>query len=189
MVINKYYNYSYNLLVIIYLSKKYIGFELDIRETLDKKIVISHDPFIDGLLISKTKYSALKKYNVILLEEVLKLKTSKIILIEIKDFNMNLDNLVNILNKYSSRNIYVMSFSKKVIHKLTNNNFKVGVLNYVLNSESDYKDYDFICLLEFSVTNNLIEYFKSHKIEIFVYGILGKLKNYQKDIYYIIDNH
>ena len=99
-------------------SNFYSGFELDIRVTKDQKIIVCHDPFIDGLLISQTNYSKLKKYHIPLLEDVLKLKTDKIILIEIKDFNMDINLLKNILDRYSSKNIYLMSFSKKPIKKL-----------------------------------------------------------------------
>ena len=71
-------------------NSNYRGFELDIRVSKDNKIVVCHDPFVDGLLIKETKYNKLKKYNIPLLEDVLKLKTDKIILIEIKDFNMDI---------------------------------------------------------------------------------------------------
>ena len=74
-------------------DKKYQGFELDIRESLDKKIVVVHDMFIGTNLINKTNYNDLKKYAIPLLSDVLKLDTKKKILIEIKDFNLDLDNI------------------------------------------------------------------------------------------------
>ena len=54
-------------------SDFYEGFELDIRVSKDQKIVVCHDPFIDGLLISQTNYNKLKKYGIPLLADVLKL--------------------------------------------------------------------------------------------------------------------
>ncbi len=171
-------------------NDNYAGFELDIRVSKDNKIVVCHDPFIDGLLIKETNYKKLKKYNIPLLEEVLKLKTDKIILIEIKDFNMNLDLLRKLLDKYQNKNIYIMSFSKKPIEKLMVNkgSYKLGVLNYVINSDKNYQKYDFIVLLNLTLTNELIKYFKNENIEIFVYGVGKKITILDKDIYYIIDN-
>ncbi len=168
----------------------YAGFELDIRVSKDKKIVVCHDPFVDGLLISNTNYNKLKKYHIPLLEDVLKLKNPKIILIEIKDFNMDLDLLCNILNKYQDKDIYIMSFSKKPIHKLRNKNvpYKLGILNFILNSDSNYKEYDFIVLLRFTLTKELITYFKKESIKVFVYGVGKKIDILDKDVYYIIDN-
>lgn len=171
-------------------NSNYRGFELDIRVSKDNKIVVCHDPFIDGLLIKGTKYNKLKKYNIPLLEDVLKLKTDKIILIEIKDFNMDIGLLQNLLNKYPNKNIYIMSFSKKPIERLRVNkgSYKLGVLNYVLNSDKNYSKYDFIVLLNFTLTNELIKYFNREGIEIFVYGVGKKINIFDKDIYYIVDN-
>ena len=171
-------------------NSNYSGFELDIRVSKDNKIVVCHDPFIDGLLIKETKYSKLKKYDIPLLEDVLKLKTDKIILIEIKDFNMDIKLLQSLLNKYRNKNIYIMSFSKKPIERLRVNkgSYKLGVLNYVLNSDKNYSKYDFIVLLNFTLTNELIKYFNREGIEIFVYGVGKKITIFDKDIYYIVDN-
>ena len=62
---------------------KYDGFELDIRETKDKKIVVVHDFVVDNKLIKRVNYKELEHYNIPLLESVLKLDTEKIIMIEI----------------------------------------------------------------------------------------------------------
>ena len=171
-------------------NDNYKGFELDIRVSKDNKIVVCHNPFVDGLLIKETNYDKLKKYNIPLLEDVLKLKTDKIILIEIKDFDMNLNLLRKLLDKYLNKKIYIMSFSKKPIERLMINkgSYKLGVLNYVLNSDKNYQNYDFIVLLNFTLTNELIKYFQEEKIEIFVYGIGKKITILDRDIYYIIDN-
>ena len=168
----------------------YEGFELDIRVSKDQKIVVCHDPFVDGLLVSQTNYNKLKKYGIPLLADVLKLPTDKIILIEIKNFAMDINMLKNLLAKYPYKNIYIMSFSKKPIKKLMadKGNYKLGVLNYVLNSDSNYETYDFIVLLNFTLTAELISYFKKNKKTIFVYGIGKKIDLLDKDIYYIVDN-
>ncbi len=168
-----------------FIDSKYIGIECDIRVTKDGIIVINHDPIYEGKLIKLSNYTDLKLLR---LKELLRIKTEKIILIEIKDFKMNLDKLVKMLNK-SKRNIYVMSFSKTVIKKLSKyeRKFKVGVLNYVLNSEEDYGGYDFICLLNDVVTDKLLEWFNKRGIEVIIYGIY-KRDGFDDKLTYIVDD-
>lgn len=177
----------------------FVGFELDIRESKDHKIVVIHDPFVDRVtsssgLVKTKKYKELKKLGIPLLEDVLKLETDKIILIEIKDYDMNLANLVKLLNKYQDKNIYVYSFSKKVIKKLMKYThfFKLGVINIVINSDKNYNDYDFIGIYKNILTNELAKYFIDKKIEIFVWGLmdhiyLDKSFKYPDKLYLIVN--
>lgn len=176
------------------------GFELDIRESKDKKIVVIHDLFIDrvskksGLVKHKTARE-LKVLGIPLLEDVLKLKTNKIILIEIKDYDINLDKLVKLLKKYKNKNIYVDSFSTKVIKKLAQYKppVKLGVLNTVFNSEKNYDSYDFIGLYKNILTDDLVNYFLKRKIEVFVWGLMDNInldktiKN-KDELYLIVNN-
>ncbi|MCI8575035.1 MAG: glycerophosphodiester phosphodiesterase [Bacilli bacterium] len=169
----------------------YVGFEFDIRTSKDGVFVIHHDLFIDGNLIRFLDYSELKeKYHILSLEEVFKLKTSKIMLLEIKEANLDTVALNELINKYPHTNLYIDSFDNSIIHQMKkmNNHAKYGVLNYVLNSEENYKDYDFIGLLSGVITDDLINFFKKNKIEVFIYGILNKkhIGKYQ-DVYYIVD--
>ena len=79
-----------------------------------------------------------------------------------------------------------MSFHNNVILELRdlNSNYKYGVLNYILNSKSDY-DLDFICLLDGITTDKLIKNFTKRGIEVIIYGTI-KLK---KDVKYIVDDY
>ena len=147
-------------------DKYFAGFELDIRE----------------------------KYNIPLLEDVLKLKTNKLILIEIKNFDMNLDNLVKIINKYKNKKIYIMSFSKNVIKKLRKYNLKckLGYLNFILNSDID-DQYDFIVLYKNVLNDSIISRFKEKNIKVFVWGLndnLNSVKSLENknDLYLIVNN-
>lgn len=169
---------------------KYLGFELDIRQTLDKKIVVVHDFYVNNKLISMTNYNDLKKYGIPLLTEVLELDTDKIIMIEIKDFNMDLNILQKILNKYQDKNIYLMSFNNDMIKKFINleHTCKCGILHYIFNREHNYNEYDFVCILNNMLTDDIIIYFKNRKIEVFSYGILNNYIKIKDDVYYIIDN-
>lgn len=173
-------------------NKNYVGFECDIRTTKDKVFVINHNPMKKEDIISLSDYKELKeKYQIPTLEEVLKLDTDKIILLEIKEPNLEIEKFLKVLEQYQEKNIYVMSFHNKVIKELTkpNRKYKLGVLNYVLNSEESYQDYDFICLLEGIVTPKLVRYFEAKKIETFLYGIhhLDILVSTYKNSYFITD--
>ena len=98
------------------------------------------------------------------LESVLKLNTNKIILLEIKDPFIDIDNLVETLIKYSDKNIYVMSFYNTVIDKLNikNKTYKVGILNYVLNTTEKHFKYVFICILQPLLNDKIIEFVKKN---------------------------
>lgn len=173
-------------------SDEYVGIECDVRETLDKHYIINHNSIIDSYLIRFTNLNVLKsKYNITTLENILSIKTNKIILLEIKDYSIDIDSFLKILDKYKNKNIYIMSFYKRVIKEIKrkSNNYKLGVLNYVLNSDKEYNNYDFICLLSSVITPNLYNYFLNNNIEVFIYGInnYNKLKFYSKS-YLIVDN-
>lgn len=169
-------------------DNKYQGFELDIRTTKDKEFVVVHDFFYNTNLINKTMYQDLSK-DICLLEDVLKLETDKIILLEIKERDIDINRLNSLLFKYSSKNIYVMSFYKEPIKKLLQLTvkYKCGILNYLFNSENSYNEYDFIVLLDKTITANLISYFQNRKLEVFSYGVIKENFPYQDDIYYIVD--
>ena len=168
-------------------SDKYAGFELDIYTSKDNEFIIHHDPLLDGKLIWNYEYKELKKKGVVKLEDVLKLKTNKIILIEIKDINIDINQFTKLLNKYQNKKIYVMSFFNSVIRKFKNPTFKVGVLNYLLNSTAEYP-YDFIGILYDVATKHMINSLKELNIEVFLYALSKKDKYNFKDVYYIVDD-
>lgn len=165
-------------------SEKYIGIETDIRVTKDQVFVIYHNVLYKGKLIKNLLYKDIKE-DVFKLEDILKINTSKIFLLEIKDFNINIKTFIKFLNKYN-KNIMIMSFDTNVINKIKKitNKYKVGVLNYILNSYSDY-NYDFICLLDVISSNIVIESFKKRNIEVLIYGVINPTQN----LTYIIDDN
>ena len=169
-------------------SDKYVGFELDVYTSKDKEFIVHHDPLLDGKLIWNYEYKELRKKGIVKLEDVLKLKTNKIILIEIKDINLDINKFTKLLNKYKDKKIYVMSFFNSVIRKFKNPTFKVGVLNYVFNSTSEYP-YDFIGILYDVATEHMINSLKKLNIAVFLYALNKKDKYIFKDVYYIIDDN
>lgn len=167
----------------------YIGFECDVRQTKDKKFIINHDAFYDDQIIRLTEFNKLKKQNVLLLSNLLKINTNKIILLEIKDVDIDIKRFNKLLRKYKNKNIYVMSFHNRIINKLskTEHSYKLGLLNYILNNQDDY-NYDFIGLLNNIVTNNQINEYLNKNIEVFIYGLLKTKKlKYGEKCYYIVD--
>ncbi len=175
---------TYDAIKLAFKDDKYIGCEFDVRETKDHEFIINHDPLYNGKNIYDLNYNELPKYMPNL-KDILKINTSKIFLIEIKNIK-SFTKFINLLIKNKDKNIYVMSFSNKLINKINNINktYKIGILNYVLNTNDDLKNYDFIAILNSLLNDNIINILKDK--EIFSYGLFEKM-NY-KNVYYITDN-
>ncbi len=166
-----------------------VGFECDVRPSKDKKLVIHHDPLYHGNLVINTKYKDMKKDNIALLEDVLNIKTDKIIVIDVKYPFIDIDALHEKLAKHHDKKIYVISFYDNVIKKLfaKKREYKVGILNYVLNTADHHFSYDFVCLLLNLTSDSLIERFKKLNKEVFIYGVDDKNKITNFYPYYILD--
>ena len=173
---------SYKALLDGLNSEKYIGIECDIRTALDKKFIVYHNILYKGNLVKSTYFKDMK--DILLLEDLLKINTDKLLLLEIKENDIDKKRLLRLLNKYQ-RNYYIMSFDTKVIESLRglDNKYKYGVLNYILNSDADY-NLDFICLLDGVATNNIINNFEKRGIEVIIYGTIKVNKN----VKYIVDD-
>ena len=110
-------------------SRDYDGFECDIRTTKDHVFIIYHNLFLGSEYIGNLKWEDIKDKQIPTLEEVLKLKTEKIMLLEIKEPNLDVKKLKKLLEKYPNKNVYIDSFDKKIIKKLKKENppCKLGV--------------------------------------------------------------
>ena len=174
---------SYQALYNGLLSEEYIGIETDVRVTKDNVFVIYHDPLYNGKLVKNVYYKDM--VDVCRLEDILKIKTDKIILLEIKDFNMDVKKFIKLIDKYK-RNVMIMSFSTLVINKIKtlNTKYKLGVLNYIINSDSNY-DFDFICLLDIISNDYILNSFKKRNIEVLIYGVINTIE----DAIYIVDDN
>jgi len=173
-----------NILKIDYIS----GVEVDIRKTLDNKLILSHKQFkkSDKIInISKYKLKDLLKmdfyidnkiFKIHTLEELLSINTDKIFLLEIKD-NININKLNKILKKYSSSNLYICSFNYDFISNLKRKypNYKCGlIIGYLMNLNKNYDIFDFLMFHYSSILNTNKPYFvwTVNNIKIF-----NKLKN------------
>ena len=123
------------------------------------------------------------------LKDVLKLKTNKKIFIEIKDFDIDLKELTKLLNK-TKLNIYLMSFDNSIIKKVSTykRKFKVGILNYYLNSDDNYRYLDFICMLYLGINEKTIRNFEEQDIEVILYGLPNHLKIKDYNVSVIADD-
>lgn len=191
------------------LTKEYIsGIEIDVRLTKDKKLVLCHDITINRTsngtgLISKMTLKELKKYNfgtktkkekIPTLNEILKIETNKIILIEIKEEkkenNDLIKNLYSAINKSKNKNIYITSFNYKILEKLKNEypNLKCGLLTGTfINKNHKNHNFDFEIITSYNINKR-----NTNKIT-FIWALNTK-KRYQelkeietKETYYIVD--
>lgn len=170
-------------------SDKYVGFELDVRVTKDNEFIVYHDLIYRGSWVRNVMYEDMKQDNIPRLKDVLKINTNKIIMVEIKDYSIDLKKLAKILNRYNYKNIYVMSFNNKLLKELKKyiTKIKIGSLNYIFNSEEDYKFIEFICLINSIITEKLINYFFQNNIEVFAYGIKDIKKIKYSNVRFIVD--
>lgn len=157
--------------IINVLEKNYVdGVEFDIRVTKDKKLVLSHGFLHDGKII---KYSYFRDLKIDSLNSVLKsIKGTKIILIEIKDDDENIIDLVyKCIKKYKGLNIYIHTFHKKVasLFKKKYPNINIGIILFNLNT--DYSKYDFVSL-------NYLGYNKINKLT-FLWTVNKKNKKFK----------
>lgn len=163
----------------------YDGIEFDVRLTKDKVPVIIHDSFLSRVysikgLVKDYNYQELLDLNLEIpsLEEVINRYNNKVMIIELKE-KIDITKYLNNSNKY-----YISSFNYDYISYLNkSNNYKLGVINYILNSAIDYSKLDFIMVLDSIYHKKL---FKLNNIEIIIYGVVGNINNYNKDLKYII---
>ena len=164
----------------------YEGIEFDVRLTKDKIPVILHDSFLSrvfgvkGLLKNYTYQELLdNKIEIPKFEDVISRYNNKVMIIELKE---KID-----ITKYikDKRNLYyISSFNYDYISYLNKCvYYKLGVINYILNSGIDYSKIDFIMVLD-SIYNKKL--FKLKDIEIIIYGVIGNINSYNKELKYIV---
>ena len=164
----------------------YEGIEFDVRLTKDKIPVILHDSFLSrvfgvkGLLKNYTYQELLdKKIAIPKFEDVISRYNNKVMIIELKEKVDITKYIKDNRNKY-----YISSFNYDYISYLNKSSYyKLGVINYILNSGIDYSKIDFIMVLD-SIYNKKL--FKLKDIEIIIYGVIGNINSYNKELKYII---
>lgn len=172
-------------------DKNIDGLEIDVRLCKDNVLVVSHDNFVKTykgkiINIKKIKYNNLKKYNIgnsinvvrirRLDDYLSKFKTNKKIIIEIKDDDKRVvDILYSVINKYEL-NYYICSFNYDIVtlFKKRYPKYKVGLfIGYMLNYDKFYNELDFN-LLHYNLLNRI-----NLNKEVFIWTVNNK-KIYDK---------
>lgn len=161
----------------------YDGIELDVRLTKDSVPVVIHDSFLSRVfdmkgLVRDYNYSEIKDIGIPSLEEVLNKYCNRVIIIELKE-------KIDIIRYLNNNNIYyISSFNYDYVSCFSkSNNYKLGVINYVFNSGIDYSKLDFIMILDTIYNKRL---FKFNGLEIVIYGVVGNINSYNKELKYVI---
>lgn len=164
------------------LQNGFDGFETDLRITKDGMVVLMHDPFISRVsnsygLVKSLTYSELKKKfkDVALLQDITSKYHNKIIFLELKD-KIDVTKYLNGENTY-----YITSFNYNNIKVLPKGKYKRGVLNYVFNTNIDYKNLDFIMILSDLITDKIYEFYTRQGIEVVLYGINKRIPALKKE--------
>ena len=191
-------------------NKNIYGVEFDIRLTKDNKIVVIHDKTINrtsnGIgIVENMTLKELQKYNfgskdfyqtIPTLEKILEINTNKLFLIEIKASNNSKlfsKILLNILDKYKNKKIYLMSFNNEILNIIRNNNKNINIgLIYLTNNIKSYR-YNFYVLYDSFISNSIINNLLNRNKKIFIWTISNlkefnnvkkRITNY-KQLYYI----
>lgn len=170
------------------------GVEFDIRLSKDKKIVLSHDSFINLKKIENINYlDIIKDEYLTTLDKVLSIDTDKIFLIDIKvsgNYKVFADTILKHLND-CHRNIYLCSFNKKIIRYLKKKSkYKVGCILLAYKRKNDY---DFVMVNYRGISNNKIHKIRNKKIFLWTIKNEKELKDVHdkfsnvKDYYLIVD--
>ncbi len=177
------------------IKNNYSGLELDIRKTSDNKIVVIHDSTIDRTsngkgFVNKIAYKEIRKYNfgtknkpqkIPTLTEVIKKYNNTLIFIELK-VEVTKEELNNILSKNTTNTYYIMSFNKKYIDNIIGIKYKIGLINYVFNNNINYKNYNFILILEDLFNEKTYKKYINNNIEPVIYGTLNKINIKNKEL-------
>lgn len=182
-------------------NNKLVGVEFDIRLTKDKYIVIIHDSYINRTSngsgkVENMMLKELEKYNygtkffyqsIITLDKILELNTNKILLIEVKVDNNELEFakvLKKEITKYNNKNIYITSFSKKFLkYFYKTKNIKIGPI--IFNNNIKNNRYDFYVLNYLTFKKNSISRLKKRNKDIFIWSLLDDYVNDIDDVYLI----
>ncbi len=161
--------------IISTLKNDYVsGVEFDIRMTKDKKIVLSHSPLYKDRIICLTNY---KDLHLDLLKNVLNgIKSKKIIIIEIKDYDISIiPVLYKILKNFPNLNIYIHSFHYHILKEWKDKypSYKIGLIK--MGFFNDDKKENILDFLSIYYKNSY-----STDKEVFLWTVNSVIKDIQK---------
>lgn len=135
------------------------GVEMDVRLTLDGKVVVHHDNFVNGKIISNSNLLSLS--DIYKLSDILDcLSNKKKIIIDIKgDDDLIVDLLYDVVRNYNY-DFYFCSFNYKIISLFKEKYFfyKCGiVIGYLFNFNKLYSSFDFVSI-QYNLVNKVSGY-------------------------------
>ena len=193
-----------------------MGVEIDVRLTKDNQVVVIHDETIDRVSDGKGKVrdmslkrlrlfnygTVVKPSTINTLEEVVKsFSINSILLIEIKDEGdknpIICKEVLDIINRYPNKNIWIQSFEPAIVEFFQNNsNRQVGVLIKKSNQKLLDMDVDFYSLSKDIVDYQLVASIINRKKNVVIWTIESvkefnelykMLGQYGNDVYIIGD--
>lgn len=170
-----------------------LGVELDIRLTKDNIIVLSHNSIINTNYIENMTYKEIIKNKYLTtLDRILDINTTKILLLDIK-VNNNYKKFANtLLDKINNldKNIYLMSFNKKIIKYLyRRTNYPLGLISFIYKKNK----YPITILNNKTIKDKTLKKIKNKEIFLWTFNNTKEIQNISKKIsninsYYLITN-
>jgi glycerophosphoryl diester phosphodiesterase len=167
--------------------------EFDVRLSLDNKLVVVHDPRVNrttngkGRVRDKTAYELLtldagEGNRIPLVEEIFKRYSGKVkFVIELKDYDTE-EPVLRLIEKYGMiEDIYIVSFSKRILKKIKYLEPKVttGLIKLLpTNIARDCKDCgaDVIAVFRYFINKKLIESTKRDNLLLFAWTVNDPVK-------------
>lgn len=170
-----------------------LGVELDIRLTKDNIIVLSHNSIINTNYIENMTYKEIIKNKYLTtLDRILDINTTKMLLLDIK-VNNNYKKFANtLLDKINNldKNIYLMSFNKKIIKYLyRRTNYPLGLISFIYKKNK----YPITILNNKTIKDKTLKKIKNKEIFLWTFNNTKEIQNISKKIsninsYYLITN-
>lgn len=182
---------SYSAVKMAILDSTSLGVEIDIRLTKDNIIVLSHSSIINTNYIENMTYKEIIKYKYLTtLDRILDINTNKIILIDIKvnnNYKVFGDILLNTINNLN-KNIYLMSFNKKIIKYLYNKtSYPMGIISFFYRKNK----YSIAVLNNKTIKDKVLKKINNKEVFLWTFNDTKEIKNISKNItnidnYYLI---
>ena len=162
--------------------------EFDVRLSLDNKLVVMHDSKVNrttngkGKVRDKTTQELLtldagNGNHIPLVEDIFKKYSKKIkFVIELKDYNTE-EPVLDLIEKYGMiEDIYVVSFSKRILRKIKYLEPKIitgliKVLPTNIKKDCEYCGADVIAVLRYFINKKLVESTKRDNLHLFAWTV------------------
>ena len=162
--------------------------EFDVRLSLDNKLVVVHDPTVNRTTNGKGKVSEKTLQELLeldagngnqipLVEDIFRKYSKKIkFVIELKDYNTE-EPILELIEKYNMiENIYVVSFSKRILRKIKYLEPKIitGLIKFLptnIAKDCEFCGADVIAVFRYFINKKLVESTKRNNLHLFAWTV------------------